>query len=203
MTMIVGIVSPLVAVVAADAVTFDSRTGRNIHLSKLRPIASARTVITARGDVHLVRTLADAAEELRSFDEIAAAAPDIVERAYERLAPAAPASPGWFSEGYEVYIVGRSDRTRSMHATVLIRDADGFSRHEIPPTNSFLAPWSRDALGEKPLGPLLEDEGLVAAARTQAAWLRGLDPAVQVGGDLVAARIDASRITIETIAKEI
>ena len=105
------------------------------------------------------------------FDAIVGAAPPIIERAFARL-PSRPLPAPWLS-GYEVLIVGLSARTGLMHGTFYMRKAGEFSRYEIPPCSSAMMPWSADALGPKPLGALLEDAGIVAAMRTQAAWVRG------------------------------
>jgi len=201
MTMFVSLVMPLTAYVAADTVTW-GYDGRAVHLSKLRIIAAARTVIVTRGDHAIQTAVADEADKLSTFDAITAAAPEIAESAYRRL-PQRRGRVEGERDAYEVLIVGHSDRIGRMHGTFLSGNAEGSSRQEMPPTNSGLAPWSREVLGPKPVESLCQPGAITAAARRQAAWLRSLYPGVQIGGDLVLATITPHSVTVETIARDI
>jgi hypothetical protein len=201
MTLVVAHISPLASVIAADTVTWTADGGA-VHLSKLRIIAAARTVIAVRGDHSIMTRCADAAERLRSFDEIADAVPMIAEAAYNGTPRRARMAP-WEGYGYEMLIAGRSERSGYMRGVFLKQEADDLLCHAIPPSNSVLMPWSGMTLGPKPIDSLMQNHGIVAAMRRQAAWLRGLYPDVKIGGEIVMARISRFQMTVETLCSDL
>lgn len=174
--------------------------GVRVRVNKIMLLPTLNAVLAGRGAASLlgcVYVQLMALPQAADFDFIAAALPELVEKAFDQIrGPLRNEDPATYRAAHEIVLVGWSPKLGRMRAIEVVRPAGGSAFTVEETEKHYIAPWDEKI---KSAPDPTDIHSMAELAVAQVALIRGAYPNAAAGGQLIVAELREVSMVLRTV----